>query len=139
MINLVYASSAASPMPTEELAALLRQSQRNNASTAVTGMLVHRDGSFLQVLEGEESAVASLYETILGDARHTGALRLLVERVASRNFPAWTMGFRDLGLLPEHERAAASPFLGERFSPLYFGENPAKAQKLLLSFRKTMR
>ena len=48
-------------MSSEELAEILRIARENNAAHDISGMLVYHGGSFLQVLEGPEGAVNSLY------------------------------------------------------------------------------
>ena len=57
LITLIYGSAAVDPFTEPELIALLEKSRANNQSLGVTGMLVYRDGNFLQVLEGEAEQV----------------------------------------------------------------------------------
>ena len=57
LMHLIYSSAATQVFTPEDLAALLALARKKNASLAVTGMLLHIDGSFLQVLEGEPEAV----------------------------------------------------------------------------------
>ncbi len=71
MIELSYISTATSAMSTQDLLALLQQSRKNNADNGVTGMLLYGNGTFLQVLEGDERAVDALIANIRKDPRHT--------------------------------------------------------------------
>ncbi len=64
MFFLVYVSSATRPFSGEDLRALLATCRKNNAELGVTGMLLYKDGNFMQVLEGDEEAVRGLYEKI---------------------------------------------------------------------------
>ena len=59
MIRIVYISIATRPMGEEKLVELLQQCRENNRQRNVTGMLVYRDGAFLQLLEGGEDAVTA--------------------------------------------------------------------------------
>ena len=138
MFFLIYVSSAVKPFTQSELAELLRTCHQNNSARGISGMLLYKDGNFMQLLEGEEEAVRRLYEKIAGDPRHRGELVLLQGAQAERQFPAWSMGFRDVSAAG----AAGSPGYNEFFNTEFTGEefsaHPTRAQKLLLSFKKKM-
>ncbi|WP_144872400.1 BLUF domain-containing protein [Microbacterium sp. 1.5R] len=93
---LVYTSNASQPFSEGALGQLLDECRQNNADAAVTGMLLYRDGRFIQVLEGEGDVVRGLAERIRRDPRHRDMRVLLEERLARRRFPDWTMGYRAL-------------------------------------------
>ncbi len=57
MFFLVYVSSAVRPFSRVDLDDLLATSRANNARVGITGMLLYKDGNFMQVLEGDEEAV----------------------------------------------------------------------------------
>lgn len=97
MIRLVYLSFATVPFTQADLDDLLRTSRRNNARSGVTGMLLFRDGDFLQVLEGEEAPVRETFDRIEQDPRHDGVRVIDESSVAQREFNDWAMGFRRLG------------------------------------------
>ncbi|MEP7187723.1 MAG: BLUF domain-containing protein, partial [Roseiflexaceae bacterium] len=61
MYYLSYASVAVTPFTSAALQALLLTSRRNNMQLGITGMLLYKDGEFMQVLEGEQAAVQALY------------------------------------------------------------------------------
>src|SRR3954468_5458514 len=102
LVHLVYVSSATRQFSQAELIALLATSCRNNEPVGITGMLLYRDGNFMQVLEGEESAVAAAYDRISKDRRHDGLITMLKEPIATRDFGDWSMGFRDLNSIEVH-------------------------------------
>lgn len=89
--TVVYVSHADGEVSDAELERILDISRRNNSRDGITGALLHRDGSFMQCLEGEESAVRAAYERIARDARHAGVLVLMDEPIAERAFPSWSM------------------------------------------------
>jgi len=93
MLSIVYSSSAAHPFSDAELDALLAQSRANNERLGLTGMLLHRDGRFIQVLEGPDDALRERMATIAADQRHGRVTTLLEEEIGERQFPDWTMGF----------------------------------------------
>jgi hypothetical protein len=51
MLSLVYASSAKQLFSEEDLTALLQQSRDNNTRLGLSGLLLYKDGNFMQVLE----------------------------------------------------------------------------------------
>ena len=77
MISLIYVSSAVELFSAAELATLLETSRRNNAPTGITGMLLYKDGSFMQVIEGEEEEIHKLHSRISRDPRHAGLITLM--------------------------------------------------------------
>ncbi|MBV9487434.1 MAG: BLUF domain-containing protein [Frankiaceae bacterium] len=93
MIHLIYASRAVTPMSDGALADLLRQSRELNQRAQITGLLLSVADSFMQVLEGSDAAVQETYARIERDPRHRDLRLLVVEPIADRQFPDWSMGF----------------------------------------------
>ncbi len=54
--------------------------------------MLHKDGNFMQALEGDEGAVRGLYEKIAADPRHGGEITLQEGFAEGRQFPDWSMG-----------------------------------------------
>ena len=96
LYQLIYQSQSLVPFETPELTALLRQSRAYNRAHHLTGLLLYTpDGRFLQVLEGEQSAVRDLYyKNIVMDPRHFNCRVLTDGPTLRRSFADWTMGFR---------------------------------------------
>lgn len=93
--ELIYTSKATRPFSTEDLVTLLDVAREKNTQTDITGMLVHSDGVFLQILEGPADELDHLMATIRADERHA-ALRVVSDReVDQRSFGTWRMAFRD--------------------------------------------
>lgn len=136
MFQLVYLSSATAPFSKEDLAALLEKSRTNNRPQWITGMLLHHDGSFLQVLEGDEAAVRALAARIAKDPRHEKFVVLHEEQITQRMFPDWSMGFRDLDAASAPD--GFTPFMNSTLSMASLGDHPSRAKLLLMAF-KTMR
>jgi hypothetical protein len=95
MHQLIYTSTATAPFTADALRELLSRARTTNTGLCVSGMLLHIEGAFLQVLEGEREVVEKLYERILRDRRHTRVLRLVARDIPERNFADWSMGFFD--------------------------------------------
>ena len=93
MRRVIYCSQASTDFAPADLVELLSVSRRNNDASGVSGMLLYSSQSFLQLLEGEDSAVQATFDRIQRDQRH-GKLRILFDGpVAEPLFPQWTMGF----------------------------------------------
>lgn len=138
MFSLTYVSSATRHFSVAELESLLTTCVRNNAERGLTGLLLYKGGNFMQVLEGEEGAVLEVFETIRTDPRHDGIIRLYQGHADARQFPEWSMGFEDLDAPETRERPGLSGFLDTPLTGDEFAGNPTRAQKLLLTFKRTM-
>jgi hypothetical protein len=93
LIQISYVSEASAPMSADQLLALLAQCRANNVSRELTGMLLYGNGTFLQVLEGDDEVVDRLVDTIAADTRHGRMQRLGRKTIAHRQYADWTMGF----------------------------------------------
>ena len=71
---------------------ILTRSQNNNFHNNITGFLIFDKISFVQVLEGEQTAVEDTYARILGDTRHADIILVATREVDARDFPEWSMG-----------------------------------------------
>jgi signal transduction histidine kinase len=91
MLKRVIYTSYRVPHDESRLPQILTQSERNNATNAVTGVLFETHGCFLQVLEGDEASVNSLLQTLRNDARHRNMRIVHSERADNRLFEQWKM------------------------------------------------
>lgn len=89
--RLIYVSQVANRVRYEDAEAIAEVSASNNARSGVTGLLVYTPSHFLQVLEGEETAVREIYSRVKGDERHSHVKTLFDGRVAAPEFGKWAM------------------------------------------------
>jgi hypothetical protein len=136
LFSLIYLSAATVPFSQVDLLALLTKSRKNNSALGVSGMLLFKDGNFLQVLEGEESKVQPLYEKISLDQRHKTLITLSMGYCPERDFPDWSMGFHDLRSSELAKTPGFSTFLETSLTSSHFIADPGKAKKLLLLFKE---
>jgi hypothetical protein len=94
MLSIVYSSAARVSFDDGDLATLLMNSRSNNRRLGLSGFLMHKQGRFVQVLEGPDEVVRSRYEVIAADPRHTDVSVLLSESIDERRFAEWSMGYR---------------------------------------------
>jgi len=133
MIRLVYVSAATVPFTDATLAQLLLISRENNTRAGITGMLLYRDGDFLQVLEGEEHAVRETFRRIARDSRHARTLVLDDSAISEREFSDWSMGFRRVSR--EEMPQGFVDFFDRRFDPETVAQRGGEAITFLRSFR----
>ena len=138
MYCLTYVSSAVEPFSREALRELLQVCVANNSKLGITGMLLYKDGNFMQVLEGEQSAVTMVREKVFSDPRHRGVITLIKGEQEGRDFPDWSMGFHDLSSPEAARQPGYSAFLNTPLTAEAFMANPTRCRKLLLTFKKTM-
>lgn len=93
LISVVYTSRATEPFDDGRLAELLTSSRESNGRADVSGFLLHREGRFIQFLEGPAGTVRSLVQKIAADPRHTRIRVLLEDPITARRFAEWTMGY----------------------------------------------
>ena len=139
MLSVVYISSARRKFSEADLVALLEQSREKNAGLDITGMLLYQDGNIMQVLEGPDAAVRQLMKTIEADDRHHDVLQLSAWQYEERQFPDWTMGFKNLNDPAVRELPGYSEFLNESLCSETFRAEPGRARRLLEMFRRNMR
>lgn len=93
MIRLLYTSTGCIQKddPARPLINIIDASTRNNRQSGVTGLLMHGAGRFIQILEGSESEVFTLYVKLLNDPRHTDCRIMFATPIEKRAFPDWAM------------------------------------------------
>jgi blue light- and temperature-responsive anti-repressor len=78
---------------TSEVMNILETSRSRNAEAGVTGALMFNEQRFVQILEGERSAVEETFERIQCDARHTAIAVISRRKEPWRHFGAWSMAY----------------------------------------------
>ena len=137
MYYLIYVSAAARKLERKDLLDILDVSRRNNSAMGVTGILLFKDGSFMQLLEGEKAAVEEIFRRIEKDPRHRGIYRVHDGTADSRSFAGWSMGFRevttrDLEGIPGFTFVGGGDFLSDAIT-----ENPSIALRIVKTFHDT--
>lgn len=115
LIQLLYSSKATTALSPAELTAILDKSVANNQARQITGLLLYRDGCFLQLLEGEEAVVDAAFRRISLDPRHHQVESLFRSECKQREFAQWYMGFH----VPQPEALACFPQFAPVFDPAF--------------------
>ncbi|MEZ4671008.1 MAG: BLUF domain-containing protein [Anaerolineae bacterium] len=135
LVSLIYVSYAKQKMSDDELVELLKECREKNAARDITGMLLYRDGFFIQALEGDAATIDAVYRKISADKRHRNILKISTENIDKRSFTDWAMGFnkiedKDLEGIEGYTEFMKKP------DPQLFTNTPSMATVLLNSFRK---
>jgi len=110
MIKLIYISTAIKDFSQEDCESLLEQSREKNQRLNITGLLILKDRTFIQWLEGKEEDVNEVFETIKKDDRHFQVTQIAKESIEKRAFPEWHMGFKNVKNLSENEHKKLKDF-----------------------------
>jgi Sensors of blue-light using FAD len=133
---IVYVSAAVTWFSPTELRALLASSRASNERAGITGMLLYKDGNFMQALEGDEGAVRALQTRIELDRRHHGMVTICADHAEARQFAQWSMAFVDLDAPDEDLPAGYSRFFDLPLTDPTFTQAPNRCQELLNLFRR---
>lgn len=133
--HIVYLSSATAAFGTRELLDLLESARTKNARLGITGLLLYKDGDFIQLIEGERAAVEALLHTIKKDPRHMQTTVLLEGYSDERLFSGWSMGFRNLNDAEIQRLPGFSHFMNRRQVAEQFEATPHSALHLFSLFK----
>lgn len=136
IISLVYVSFATQEMNEDDLMRILTVSRDNNSKNDVTGMLLYREGFFIQALEGEESIVIPLYNKIAADPRHRNVILIYKNDITERTFSSWAMGFTRISDQQAESIPGFTDFLQNPGDLSFFTAAPGRASHMLEAFKE---
>ena len=139
MFELLYTSISPEGLPKESLLEIQIEAQRNNASNNISGMLVYYDREIMQIIEGEQEAIESLYEKIRNDPRHMLVEVVYSGSITQRSFKKWSMEVVALDkeylktyFKNENELKKEHPI------QKFFKKRPNQGKQMFLSLRDTL-
>jgi hypothetical protein len=93
---LIYVSQSSLAFDQAQLNTMLKGFQTSNRMNGVSGCLIHQDGEFMQLLEGERETLLALLDRIRSDPRHAQLKVVAQGPLRKRIFSDWGMVLRDL-------------------------------------------
>ena len=135
VFQLAYFSAAKPGVGEADVHDILRASSANNRHNGLSGMLILRDGTFFQVLEGEREHVEETFRRISRDPRHSGLVRVVETEREERSFPGWSMGFEKF---MHTDASEETPFDSTDLSSNESIENLRKKAPELISFMRSL-
>ena len=131
--QVVYVSSGTRDFAHSELKAIADVGRHNNNGNGVTGVLIHYNGNFLQLLEGAPEDVESTFLRIVADERHVGLIKLQDSIIAERMFPDYGMAFHGVS----NSEATSYPDLFEKKNNVWKLKNGADFDNKIAILMKT--
>lgn len=93
LYSLVYTSTASRPLAKSDLEHILTNARKRNLEEDVTGLLLFTDGKFMQYLEGPQSGVLKIFESIKKSKLHEKIVETSRQAIAAREYGDWSMAF----------------------------------------------
>lgn len=133
LYELLYTSASAKGMNSTELISLLEMARTKNSRLGVTGLLLYCNREYMQLIEGEEDTIRSLWNSIRSDKRHLSVRIMYEGAIEKRGFADWSMGFRDLTGVDMKEFPGYSSYLDNGFTSEILAEHPSSARRMMES------
>lgn len=135
LLRIVYVSTSVPPFTEDGLVDLLSRARQRNQGLGITGMLLYKDGNWLQVLEGKMASVQDMYQRIRGDVRHQDVTAVVEEGISDRLFEQWSMGFRNLSAGDPDAIPGFTDFMMRGYTRRGFKPDPSGCMEILQLFR----
>jgi hypothetical protein len=135
MFSLVYVSTSAKLFSDAELEEILRESRAWNKDFDITGLLLYKEGNFMQFLEGPRETVLKLLGRIKTDPRHHSMIVINQQDNSDRHFGSWSMGFERLPSGHVKAPVGFTDLWELPFSSDEFLSNPTRCLQFLMSFK----
>ncbi len=92
--SILYLSSARADLSREDIDEIMDISYKHNTLLDISGFLVYHEGTFLQLLEGDEINVKMIYDRVCLDDRHKQMIPILNQETEARFFNLYHSGFK---------------------------------------------
>jgi len=95
---IVYVSQSTSPEAKQmsDVETIVALAKKKNREFGITGALFFLNGNYMQVIEGEEQAIAQLMQNIYADPRHISIEMVMDTPIRKRGFQQWNMDYFNL-------------------------------------------
>lgn len=110
---LLYASQAIDSLEERARLALENKAKLHINLGGITGVLVYRQGFFMQYLEGHESHVLEFFRKLRGNENHFNVRVLSRGNIQNRLFPNWS-----IRIVPDSNRTPSSQSLIDLFETI---------------------
>ena len=89
----VYINSTPWLLSNKELIHFLESESKENKQHEITGVSIYNEGAFIHYVEGTKSHLEYKDTRIKGSLLYRGVIELFFEKIKSRRFNEWHMGF----------------------------------------------
>lgn len=91
--TICYVSNSSPNLTNKELQELLHSTKENNLKLKISGVLIHNNGNFFQIIEGLQKNIEALYRKIMIDKRHHHVIELINQPIKQRVFRDYETSF----------------------------------------------
>ncbi len=88
-----YVSTVSPNISNTDILRLMDHVSFHNNTIGFTGILIHSEGNFFQVLEGKEEIVKMMFERIKKDPRHYNIIKMLDKEINDSSFSVYHSSF----------------------------------------------
>ena len=135
LTHLVYVSRITEEFSDQDLHAILCASQRNNLLLNITGILVYKNGRFMQFLEGSEFNVLKIFTVIKKDFRHHDIDVIRKKKILKRQYENWRMRLVNSDEILEHSGLIYKKLFEVNDKPEEVINLATESRALLLAFK----
>ncbi|MEE4204333.1 MAG: BLUF domain-containing protein [Halieaceae bacterium] len=135
LYQLAYVSTATTDFDTADLLEMLSEARSSNADSELSGLLLHKDNAFFQVLEGPRAAIEHVMAKIEQDPRHRDIEILVEGPIDERQFTDWQMGFVNLDTIDTRLVPGFSDFMTQNQEPRTLLRALSTSERLAIMFR----
>ena len=128
MRTIIYFSHATRPLSSADLIDLERECATNDGPLRLTGVLLHCDGRFLQLIEGPKGVMRDMWARIQADPRHERFQVVLDRHGRQRCLAMSCMRLSDLS------RDVSGATFPAAFNEAAFASDARRALDALLAF-----
>lgn len=132
MGQLVYVSEAVNPVTDAVLTQIGKTGQANNTPLGITGLLIHLQNKYVQILEGELFTIVDRFDHLRHDPRHKDVAIVMIEPAASRMFKDKSLAILSLNAAPPEERSRLEGLVARWRKAIDQGERPDPNEPLAL-------
>lgn len=93
---ILYISTMKIDYSKEAIKDMLTTFKQYNNKNNISGLLLFYEKNIIQCIEGYKEDLDRLYNNIKNDIRHYNIIKVIDEKIVSRNFSDWDMGFKYL-------------------------------------------
>tara|TARA_R110002020_G_scaffold211682_3_gene417941 strand:- start:814 stop:1227 length:414 start_codon:yes stop_codon:yes gene_type:complete len=91
--SIVYISSAADSLTKNDIQDVFNFTLDWNLDNNISGFLVYKNQSFIQLLEGDEQVLKELFERIKNDERHCNIIPIIQQNLPYKSFEGYQTSF----------------------------------------------
>ena len=95
IFQLIFTCALAKSMSHDRLTSFAQDTLDQSREHGISGVTFCKDGSILQILEGEQDKVIELYTSVVKDAHITNPLILIKRELPEGEFSNWSMGYKN--------------------------------------------